>query len=446
MKKKSDIRKLRVLIAGTTPYADNRGNSAIFAGTMAFFRTFKDSNFRLSVWHSYPESRQRIAKHAATTNLDFKKIGDNLDVDVIYYKSPDSRFMFSLLSVAKLSFSIVAVSFYRFFGSMHLNVKPRIEIVNELLDSDAVIEFGFGDTLTDVYYGKIIWLYNAMRLTLEFLSKKPVYFFPQSIGPFKSVFSRAIARIMFRNAKLIAVRERSSLKNVLELRVSENKAHLIPDMSFWLPINDDGALKTNEECSLQKLGKKRKVLALMFTESILTKRKSPISLETTTKIIDRLIDELNVDLIFIPHATSFGPFFDSYKFSLLIRAKLENKDHAFVIAREYSVEELWSLLGQCDIAISTLTHPVMSSLRQGIPVLALSYSHKTLGIMRVFNMEKYVLSYDDFGKSNFIEAAKDLLDKSVEIRQSLLTSSVYTKQKMREFRELVKASLLTQSE
>lgn len=436
---------LNVFIGGTTPYSDNRGNAAIFGGILEFLSQFKDYSVSVNNWHTYPESNLRLMKSAATTNSNFGKSSKQLSVNVIFYSAPESPFRAFMAYTTKLVGSILTTSLIRGLHVFHLDPNKKPVVLDELMSADIVIELTFGDTFTDTYYGRILWFYNSLRLTLEYLSKKPVYFFPQSIGPFKSVFGRAFAKIIMNNSKMVALREDYSIQNVVSLGVENSKIHFVPDMSFWLPIAPPtDALKILQENGLYK-SSSRKLVGLLLSENILTKRKTKMSLKTAAKAIDHLIENLDADIVFIPHGTSIGPHFDTCKFSLLIHKMLKNKNKAIVLTKNYTVEELWGVIGQCDITISTLTHPVMSSLRQGIPVIALSYSHKTLGIMKLFGMERYVLSYDDFGDDKLIVAAKELLRNSEAIKVNLQNKRAFIKESTDKFQEMFR-ELLTQIE
>ena len=445
MKKEPNASALTMFVGGTTPYSDNRGNAAIYGGILELLCQFKDLSFNINTWHTYPESQQRLIKSVPTTTSNFGKENKRLNINVIFYKAPESPFQAFMFYTFKLLVSIMTVPLLRVLSILHLNPTKKPAIVDELLSSDIIVELTFGDTFTDTYYGKILWFYNSLRLTLEFLSKKPVYFFPQSIGPFKSVFSRAFARIILNNSKMVAIREPYSLQNVADLGVENGKIHFVPDMSFWLPIIPaTAAQKILQENGVHK-SNTRKLVGLLLSENILTKRKSRISLKAAARTVDGLIDELDADIVFIPHGTSIGPYFDTRKFSLLIHKMLKNKDKAIVLTKDHTVEELWGIIGQCDIIISTLTHPVMSSLRQGIPVIALSYSHKTLGIMKLFDMEKYVLTYNDFGDDKLIVAAKELIQNSDVIKQNLQKKQAFIKENTNKFEEMFRV-LITKTE
>jgi polysaccharide pyruvyl transferase WcaK-like protein len=79
-----------------------------------------------------------------------------------------------------------------------------------------------------------------------------------------------------------------------------------------------------------------------------------------------------------------------------VERMLRNRAHSIVLSKEYKVEEMWGVIGLCKIVISMLTHPVIACIKQSIPVVSVAYSHKTSGIMKAFDIDKYLLFYTDF--------------------------------------------------
>jgi len=427
-------KELTIFMAGATPYSDNRGVSAIFRGTIELLQNLQSRKLKMYVWHTFPESTQRYLNSAATTHLIFSS-----NVKIIPKKnSYESVEKHAILGhVFKLCFLICAMCYVRLFRLLRLKISPKLEILSELLSSDFIVELNFGDIFTDFYYGRIMWFLNVLRLFLLNLSKKPVYMFPQSIGPFKSVFSRAIARIMLKKAKMVAVREFHSLECVLNLGVNKDNVYFAPDTSYWMPIiSATDASKLLQEVGINKSDSNKKLVGIILSGNSLTKRKNIVPLQTIAKTVDHLIDKLGVEVVFIPHVTSVSPSFDTRALSLLTQEMLKNKDHTVVLTKEYTVEELWGIIGLCDIVISTLTHPVMSSLRQCIPVIALGYSHKTLGIMKLFHMDKYLLTYDDFSASNLIELAKEVIENSDAIKQHSRNKRSFLEESMNKFKQV----------
>lgn len=388
-KKKGKV--LTVFIAGTTPYADNRGNSAIFRGILEFLGHLHGYKLEVYVWHTFPESMSRYYKRIATTNSTSNK---NIHVEIIPRKIPSKPLRAYIIYAFKLPIFIFAMMFLRSLRLLPSKFSIGVEVLNEILASDFIIELNFGDTFTDVTYGKIVWLSNVLRMALLLLSKKPLYMFPQSIGPIKSPFNRAVARIMLNRAKIVAVREPYSLANAINMGIRKDRLKLVPDMSFLTPaISDNEALRILGEESCIECNKM--LIGILLSPKLLTWGTSSREI---AYVIDRLIEQFNATVLFIPHGTSVHAGFDCRMFCLQVRNMLKNKERTIILTKEHTVEELWGVIRLCDIIISTLGHPVIASLKLGVPVIALSYSHKTPGIMKLFNMERFALKYDEFNK------------------------------------------------
>lgn len=411
---------LRIFIGGTTPYADNRGVAAIFRGTLELLcGTFSEYELRIYVWHTFPESIQRYCKNITTTRLAFNS---NVKVQVISLKAPwwfKNRVIGTALELFHLFLAMILIRILMVFG---VNLSPRIEILDKILASDFVVELNFGDVLTDTFYGRTVWLFNILRVGILRLSKKPLYMLPQSIGPFKFMINKALARIVLNGARLVAVREQYSLDCAMKLGIDKSKVRLVPDISFLVPLipADKAAEILNSEGFSRKCN--RPLIGILLSSLVLTftDMRKRVFLRQLVNTIDRLIEEFNADVVFIPHVTSCDAgYFDCLRFSSLIKKMLRNKDHAIVLTKEYTVEELWGIIGLCDVIISMLTHPVIASLKLCIPTVAISYSHKTRGVMNLFGVEKYVLCYDDFDSNKIVKIVNELIKNGNNVKQQL---------------------------
>lgn len=416
------MKVLKIFLSGITPYADNRGVAAIFRGTLEFLeRAFSNYRLKVYVWHTYPESLQRHHKGVITSKFASK----NIDVEVIPHVSTSCRSTYICLGsyVLKLLLMLLITTF---LSVLHLPKKfQKIDVLHKIFISDFVVELSFGDFFTDTYYGNLGGFLNLMRILLLTLSGKPLYMFPQSIGPFKHSLNKALSRFILNKTKLICIREPNSMENILSMGVDRAKIKFIPDMAFLLhPISLTEAQEILEREGLTSKHSKKSigVTLNLLTIASMKKPERIMFLHKLAIALDRLSEEHNASIVFIPHVTIIIPNqCDCRRLSISVQGMLRNKVHSVVLTKEYSVEELWGVIGLCNVVISMLTHPVIAALKAGVPVVAISYSHKTLGIMKLFNMERYVVDYHDFDDNSLNRMVNDLLKDYDDIRQKLLT-------------------------
>lgn len=411
---------LKIFISGATPYANNRGVAAIFAGTLKFLeRAFPNHRLKVYVWHTYPESSERYHKKIITSKFASKNVEIETIPDVgTYFRI---KYIYAGIYIFKL---LLLTLITAIFSTLNLPKRvPKIDVLRKLFDSDLIIELNFGDFFTDMYYGSVGGLINVMRLFLLTSSGKRMYMFPQSIGPFKHILTKVLSHVIMSKAKLICIRELDSLEHISSGGVNKAKIKFIPDMSFFIhPISQIEAMELLKREGLNYKYTKKNIGVILnsLTIRLMKKHERRIFLHELASALDCLSERHNASIIFIPHVTSIvADQFDCRKLSIFVRSTLKNRDCSIVLVKEYSVEELWGIVGSCDVIISMLTHPVIAALKAGIPVVAIGYSHKTLGIMKLFNMDRYVLDFRHFDADNLIKIVDDLL-RNHDIAQRLL--------------------------
>jgi colanic acid/amylovoran biosynthesis protein len=420
---KSEKKNLNIFLGGATPFSDNRGIAAILMGTLNILSsTFPNDNLSVTIWNTFPFSGERYAKKVPTTNL---RIPANVKLKVIGQTgvdSDDDQIEF-FQDAIKLFLLLAMTIIVRILDKVQIHVKSRTDVINYMLSADFVVDLNFGDVFTDTYYGKKKWFFNTMRLLTIVFSGKPVYLFPQAIGPFKSKINKALARLILNRTRIIAVRDKYSLEHVKNLGVKQ-KVLLVPDTGFRSSIvNAETALNILKAEGLN-LAKKTTLIGLIVSPKYfsLASDKSVKLLDQFVSIIDGVISDLDASIVFIPHDLSLNhSYFDCKQLSILIRSKLKNKNQTIVLSQDYTVEEFWGIISVSDLTISMMTHPVIASTKVGVPVIAISYSHKTPGVLKFFGLEKFAFSLSDFmnisNKSDFIN---QVLNNRDDIRCRLI--------------------------
>jgi len=109
----------------------------------------------------------------------------------------------------------------------------------------------------------------------------------------------------------------------------------------------------------------------------------------------------NAEIIIIPQVTY--PPEDPYNISRLIVEK--SGVDVKIIHEDLTLDELLKLYSFCDFVIATPVHSAIFSLMVGTPVIAIVYDDgfKHTGIMKMFGMERYVLSFYSLNLQLLIE-------------------------------------------
>jgi colanic acid/amylovoran biosynthesis protein len=275
--------------------------------------------------------------------------------------------------------------------------------------------------------------------------KKKIAIFSQSIGPFKKI-TIPLARLVLNRTDLIIVRENVTKNYLKAVGVNNPPIYLAAEIAFLLEsvpaervqeIFSTEGIKVNE--------KNRPLIGIGGSELTYRgfKSKKNEYIELMAKIADYLVEKLNAKVIFISHVIippEYG-YFDDRFVAQQIYQLVRNKNEIRIIKNDYSPQELKSIIGKSDLFIGARMHSNIASLSMHVPTIALSWSHKYYGIMKMLEQEKYVCdirtaTFDEIVSKindvwfNRYEIREKLASKSAEMDESALTSARLVKKLM----------------
>jgi polysaccharide pyruvyl transferase WcaK-like protein len=316
-----------------------------------------------------------------------------------------------------------------------LNAKSLLdtEMLKEYFRADMIVDLS-GDTLSDNH---AFSLFNIFGIFIGKFLEKKIVVFSQSIGPFKKT-TRSLARFCLNKVDLIVIRDDITKNYLLEIGVNVPSIYLAAEIAFLLKPASPS--KVQEILSKEDVNpnEERSPLIGIGTSALISKTlnsKNNFYVLLMAKISDYLIEKLNAQVLFISHVI-IPPNYDSIddrsvaeKICLLIR----NKSRIKMIKGDYSPEELKGIIGQCDLFIGARMHSNIASTSMHVPTVALSWSHKYRGIMRMLEQEEYVcdvrntsldelLSKITHSWSNRNEIRNKLASKTAELERSALYS------------------------
>lgn len=275
-----------------------------------------------------------------------------------------------------------------------LNINPDFLLNKELkayLGADLIIDLG-GDNFSDEtgFGGSLVHIYSLLP---ALLFNKPFVICSQSIGPFKTHFTRVLAKFILNRAKLITVREPITFRylvNDLRIRVGEH-LHLIPDLAFLLEETEhDEVKKLLIERGIPFNGKS--IISVnpsqLISKYMLFEKSDRYGhyIDLMADIIDCLPN--NTTVILIPNVIGRpvqirGPFknVDDQLAIEAIYEKVKDKSRVYIINGDVDAHQTKGIIGLSDLFIGCRMHAVISALSVGTPTIGLSYSHKTMGIV-----------------------------------------------------------------
>ena len=145
------------------------------------------------------------------------------------------------------------------------------------------------------------------------------------------------------------------------------------------------------------------------------------------KICKKLLLMVHNDGAHSPKENDSKPIKELYK-------KIHNKENAIIIEEDLTPQMQCGIYGRSKLMIGTRLHSVIFALVGGAPSLAISYSHKSPGIMKMLGLEKYTIDIDQPN----LEKAINLIGDIQENRESLLQK---VNQKIELFRQVLKREI-----
>lgn len=287
-------------------------------------------------------------------------------------------------------------------------------------DADLVVDLS-GDMLTEDY-GPHVAYSHFLPILIAQAMRRPYMICAQSIGPFK--YTRALARRVLGGAALITVREEITRDYLYKLGIPEDKVVTTADMAFLLkPASDHIIDSTFRQERIDSDGKPVLGISLSNLAYNHYRKRNPAAAGTEftrlfAGILDTISSQYNCRIVFVPHVTGPRPSADDRIFAERITRFMHTS--ATVIQGDYTPDILKGIISRFDLYMGTRMHANIAALTSGIPTLAIAYSHKTDGIMQLFDQSGFVCDIATLDANELLDRFKTLHDDRENISHILL--------------------------
>ncbi len=206
---------------------------------------------------------------------------------------------------------------------------------------------------------------------------KKLVLLPQAFGPFSSAEIRAACREMVDHCHLVFAREETSYRHLVEVAGQRPTIRVAPDFTLTIPGRlpegfrpaDNAAYVVPNQRMLDK------------TDERTCRNYIP----ALAQVIDGLA-ACNLQPVVLLHAPEDAP---------LATRLAETTRTPFDVITVDSPVELKGILGTGRLVVGSRFHALAGALSQGLPVLALGWSHKYAELLRDFDCPEALLSIDD---------------------------------------------------
>jgi len=363
----------------------NNGDAAILSSTLVFL---------LNLWPKADINFVSMHKDSYTT----PELQTNPTPTLHFLQSPPKNstaikyleFLYNLFS------SMVWIFFYRTAG-IEPNVilkKNMRQVAKAYLESDIIMPIGGGYlTATKGLKSTIFYLTLFYPIFLGTALKKRVVLLWQSIGPFGSSFQKKVAGFILKKVELIFAREKYTISMLKTLGIPSEKIIDSGDIAFYFHPQTKELMKSE----LQNLGVDfGRPLAGVTARHWFSKGSNDESryIKSLVEAI-KYLESKNYQIILLPQVTSIYDNLNDRNFLEKIKKDFKDSPSVFLPEKEYNHFEYKGIYENLDFLIGTRMHSNIFALSGLVPVLAIAYEYKTLGIMNDLGLSEFVIDINN---------------------------------------------------
>jgi len=262
-------------------------------------------------------------------------------------------------------------------------ISNYLEIPRKFRQYIAVFDLSEGDSFADIYGWRRAYI-NSMQRILAARAGCPVIVAPMTIGPFKSWVWQRLAARSLRVSSAVFARDVKSAQVARSLGCDE--VQLATDLAMELPYTRLEHQSDNDD----SLHIGVNVSGLLWSGGYTSKNEFGIHADyraTTIAIVERLLQEPNIELHLVPHVLSVGKVEDdripSEELKLQFPAcRIAPKFGDSIAAKNY--------ISGLDLFMGARMHACIAAFSSGVPTLPLAYSMKFEGLFGSLGYDRTV--------------------------------------------------------
>ena len=396
----------KILFIGTS-FA-NKGSGAMLISTSQTLKhSIPDADFTMTSW--FPE-------------IDYEQCGKH-DIKVVSIAQQEKKrsFLFRLFRfVFRRTFYPARFVLWAVLYKIGLNVDRLMsERMRAFAEADIIVDLS-GISFTD-YFGAMNPIEHSYNILLCRLLKKPIVKYSQAMGPFESKLNRLLAKIFLPEVDLLVARGEITEKYLREIGITK-QVHVLADSAFLLQpthskrideiFSDEGI---NKDGDGQFIGISVNYNLYKWCKSDNSENRYVILM---AKIADYLVENLNANVVFVPHAISPSGRDDRFVIERICKI-IKNKHKIHAIKKEYDPPELKGIVGQFDLFIGARFHSIIASTSMCVPTVVIAWSHKYYEVMKMLGQEKYVCDYKTVTFDELVSKIKNVWLNKEEIENEL---------------------------
>ena len=306
-----------------------------------------------------------------------------------------------------------------------------IKMIKSFNDCNLIIDATAGDSFTDIYGIK-----NFIRIFLikyySILAKPSIVLAPQTIGPYRNIFTKIIANIYLCFIKRIFLRDELS-KSAIPKRLMK-KVTVATDMAFALPFRPISILNAKFKTAGLNIS------GLLYLGGFLLDRRDDFSYKRLcSKIIDLLIEE-GYEVYLVPHVV--GGIDDVKDNDTKVIMDLCNNDKRLKMAPLFKDPiEAKSYISQFDLFLGSRMHATIAAFSTGVLTIPLAYSRKFQGVFEPLGY-KSILDLQSMSEQEIIDQIKKMLKNEITMKSDINNANILVTKKMSRYESYLERLIL----
>jgi polysaccharide pyruvyl transferase WcaK-like protein len=269
-------------------------------------------------------------------------------------------------------------------------------------------------------------LYNYLWTLSKVLPKAkkkniPVILYNCSLGPVTSNQGRKCLKKVIKSAEVLVLRDMESLELLKTLDIRHTNIRMGADCALNAIPSSNAIF--NEICKREKLFKSdRPVIGFnvnSYVDAYVRQNGKAFGRQRFVSIfaetVDRTIDELNVDVIFIETQHMDMGIANE------VMAKIRNRDRIRLVSNvTYSYEDICAVLKRLELFVGMRTHSLILSTAMGVPAVGVMTYPKNRGYMKTIGQDECLIEFNNLTTDQFFDLISKTWSRRKEIRQILL--------------------------
>lgn len=409
-------RRLKIGLLGASLGTDNLGVSALAAGAVR------------CILHRFPQAEVFFLdyrKESCTHHLALE--GQRIGIPIVNMRFSKKFYLANHIAPLILFAFVLKLIFFQ-------KLRHRLIAGNACLrhihGADLIASIAGGDSFSDIYgLGRLF--YVALPQFLVLLLGKRLVLLPQTIGPFRARFSRAIARFILNRAERVYSRDFQGVPECEALARRDHKKgqfSVCYDVGFVLepaapPRLDVAGLALSKPEGSALVGLNVSGLLYMggYTRNNMFGLKANYK-EILDPLIELLIRNRNANVLLVPHV--FGDAQGSESDLIVCRKIYEDLKDRYsgrigLVRGRYNQSEIKFIIGKCDFFVGSRMHACIAAISQNIPAVAIAYSDKFVGVMQTVGVESLVADARILDHRQILDLVQQAFERREVLRRQL---------------------------